>query len=213
MYQAAMNNLKENCNLASGSPSHAMDVIQTQSDDSKTPEVKTTEVHSCVEKHVNNTTNEPSQADAEHNNRQDVHVDLPSCTTFLTKDEVEKLTVEKVSIESLSESGCELHVEDNEHLELDSSVTGDRNLEQFSEVLLDSDSDDEVIAHETNKKESKRVRFADEIVTTEDNEGKVTTISKGKKTKAASNGVNDRPYKKAGVAIPNSTRTWVRNYC
>ncbi len=59
---------------------------------------------------------------------------------------------------------------------VESPASDDRNLEQFSEVLLDSDSS--LSDHEAgvdditdNKKDGKRVRFADEIGTPETDEG------------------------------------------
>ena len=59
---------------------------------------------------------------------------------------------------------------------VESPASDDRNLEQFSEVLLDSDSslsDHEAAADDItdNKKDGKRVRFADEIGTPETGEG------------------------------------------
>ena len=60
---------------------------------------------------------------------------------------------------------------------VESPASDDRNLEQFSEVLLDSDSslsDHEAAADDItdNKKDGKRVRFADEVGTPETDEGK-----------------------------------------
>lgn len=59
---------------------------------------------------------------------------------------------------------------------VESPASDDRNLEQFSEVLLDSDSslsDHEAGADDRtdNKKDGKRVRFADEVGTSGNDEG------------------------------------------
>lgn len=62
---------------------------------------------------------------------------------------------------------------------VESSTSNDRSLEQFSEVLLDSDStlsDHEAGADDItdNKKDAKRVRFADEVGTNGTDEGGMT---------------------------------------
>lgn len=63
-----------------------------------------------------------------------------------------------------------------ERNDVESPASDDRNLEQFSEVLLDSDSslsDHEAGADDRtdNKKDGKRVRFADEVSTSGNDKG------------------------------------------
>lgn len=163
----------------SGTSLHIMEVTESRSDINQSSAVESTENHFCVQQCVNNTM-KGDEPDLEYSNCE--VVEIPSCPAFIPSEEAE-LTAAMVNIKLISELDhkrvekepqCECGVED---IQLESPMADDRNLEQFSEVLLDSDSsvsDRAVIADETvdNKKDEKRVRFADEVGTTEAIQGR-----------------------------------------
>ena len=168
-----MNNTESKSSPKSGIPLHATNVTQSQTDNNRSSGVEATDNQFCVEKCVDNTMKRDEQPDFKYSNCE--MVEQPSCTACLPNEKAEELTETKIELISEhdeerveKESRCECGVKE---LQLESLVADDRNLEQFSEVLLDSDSsvsDCEVIVGESveNKKDGKRVHFADEVGTT-----------------------------------------------
>lgn len=160
-FQPGMNNNVNKSSPESGSPLHATDVTQSPTDKNRSSGVEAIENQFCVEKCVDNTMKGDEQPELKYSNCE--VVGLPSCTACIPNEEAEE-----------KESQCECGMK---KLQLESLVADDRNLEQLSEVLLDSDSsvsDREVIADENigNKKDGKRVHFADEVSTTETIQGR-----------------------------------------
>ena len=138
-----------------------------------------------VEQEVDDVMNKHTESDPEDGN----HEMASPCT--VTENRLSLHTEAEPSNEMLSVSTQERE-ENNPHSQNESDqkekngvetpTSDDRNLEQFSEVLLDSDSslsDHEAGTDDTtdNKKDGKRVRFADEVGTSGTDEGAIEIIT------------------------------------
>ena len=154
-----------------------VDIVQTQTDDNIT--VFSAENQLCMEKFVGYTRKEHTESGIE----DEKHELLKSCNVlkFNTVEETEELSImkcEERTSETIDKNKENQSLErESPELQIESPVSNDRSLEQFSEVLLDSDSstsNHEIIANTVidNKKDGKRVRFADEFGSTECDEGK-----------------------------------------
>lgn len=160
----------------SDSPEHTVDTVQTQNN------ILDVSKKSCPDEYVSDAVREHTGSESENVS----HDNVPDCTlTANIEQEAEELSLtnkvncdESLSVHADEIEEREAHSKQGDgELQIESPVPEDRNLEQFSEVLLDSDSsasNHEVTTEEIdNKKDEKRVRFADEICTDESTEGTV----------------------------------------
>ena len=156
------------------SPLHTSNVIQTQTNDNVTAGKQL-----GIERFVGCTKREHSEYYLE----DDKH-DLLPLYNVNTGEQAEQFSVGNVEhfeqqISENTDRSKVLFEQGAQDFPLETSVSNDRSLEQFSEVLLDSDSstsNPEIIANEVvdKKRDGKRVRFADQFhpSTTECNQGK-----------------------------------------
>ena len=116
---------------------------------------------------------EHREADSECTDQED------DPTHTVTRRNKEALKLSEVKHESLPDRSLEdeLNSEHVNNPHQESPILDDRNLEQFSEVLLDSDSS--VSNHEVtvdDKQYEKRVRFADEVGETDTTQGRYDVL-------------------------------------
>ena len=135
--------------------------------------------HLSVEQEVDDVMNKCTESDPEDDSREVASPLTVGENHSSPLSEVEpSKEIQSVATPEREENDSPSQSESNqgERNGVESPASDDRNLEQFSEVLLDSDSslsDHEAGADDItdNKKDGKRVRFADEVGTSGTDEG------------------------------------------
>lgn len=186
-HQTETNHPENVLNHESIDPLNPVDTIQTQTDDNtdRTEQISENQVHVSGEQDADNIMKES-------NSENDSHSVVPPHNMLRHNMEVEKLSIDTETEFENNLSSVSIHEREEQkgpyseplakEVQLHSPESDDRNLEQFSEVLLDSDSsasNHEAIGDELSidKKDGKRVRFADEVGTVEANKGKSCHMS------------------------------------